>query len=97
MDAQTLNDAIVLSIKDSAIPRVDREKLIGAHGADQGAEIADRVEAIVREASSMPIEWGDMSLAEGVKDILARFSAIHPELSENALTEIGRCVGWQLR
>jgi len=52
---------------------------------------------IVREASSMPIEWGTMSLVEGVNDIMARFSATYPELSREALFQIGRCVGWLWR
>ncbi|SKS05554.1 Uncharacterised protein [Mycobacteroides abscessus subsp. abscessus] len=52
---------------------------------------------IVREAVAMPIDWGTMTLAEGVNDIMGRFSQKHPELSPQALEEIGRCVGWQLR
>lgn len=38
-----------------------------------------------------------MTLAEGVNDIISRFSVLHPELSPEALDQIGRCVGWQLR
>jgi hypothetical protein len=38
-----------------------------------------------------------MSLEEGVNDILQRFRCKHPELSDEALHEIGRCVGWNLR
>lgn len=59
--------------------------------------VFDEVMALVREAASMPIKWGSMSLVEGVNDIMARFSATHPELTREALFQIGRCVGWQLR
>ena len=45
----------------------------------------------------MPIEWGDMTLVQGVNDIMARYGKIHPELSVDALREIGRCVGWNWR
>lgn len=45
----------------------------------------------------MPIDWGTMTLAQGVNDIMARFSERYPELSAEALQEIGRCVGWQWR
>ncbi|MFA5708855.1 hypothetical protein [Mycolicibacterium sp.] len=97
VDAQTLDDAIVLSVKDSAIPHVDRQKLIDAYGAHSGGAIADRVDAFVRAAASMSIEWCDKSLADGVEDVLARFSGFHPDPSGAALAQIGRCVGWQLR
>lgn len=30
---------------------------------------------------SAPIEWGDMTLAEGVNDVMTRFGHKHPELS----------------
>lgn len=92
-----INDAIVLSISDSAVPRVDHKKLLDRYGAKDGSAIADRVLAIVKEAVAMPLEWGNMTLAQGVHDIMTRFSALHPDLSPQALWEIGRCVGWQLR
>ena len=96
-DANRINEAIVASIAESAIPRVDREKLIDLYGRTEGIAVADRVVGIVREAVAMPIEWGDMTLAEGVDDIMGRFSQLHPEISPEALEEIGRCVGWNLR
>ncbi|MEZ0049229.1 hypothetical protein ABIA30_000219 [Mycobacterium sp. MAA66] len=92
-----IGQAVVLSIQDSAIPRVDSSKLIEAYGEEAGKSLAHSVTALVKEAASMPIEWGDMSLAEGVEDIMKRFAQNHPELPADALTEIGRCVGWQLR
>lgn len=92
-----LNQAIVLSIADSAVPGVDRQKLLAHYGPDEGSIIANHVLAIVREAVAMPIEWADMTLAEGVEDIMTRFKHKHPELSPEALDAIGRCVGWQLR
>ncbi|OBB92288.1 hypothetical protein [Mycolicibacterium peregrinum] len=97
MNPDLINEAIVLSISDSAIPRVDREKLIDRYGQNDGRIIADQVLAIVKEAVAMPIEWGSMTLAQGVNDIMTRFSVLHPDLSPQALEEIGRCVGWQLR
>jgi len=97
MDADRLNEAIVASIGESAIPRVDRQKLIELYGESEGSAVADQVVEIVRKAVAMPIDWGDMTLAEGVNDIMGRFSDLHPELSPEALEEIGRCVGWNLR
>ncbi|MGX9789765.1 hypothetical protein [Mycobacterium sp. MMS18-G62] len=97
MDADRLNEAIVASIGVSAIPRVDRQELIDRYGESEGSTVADRVVEIVREAVAMPIDWGDMTLAEGVNDIMGRFSQLHRELSLEALEEIGRCVGWNLR
>lgn len=96
-DKSAISEAVVLSIQDSAIPRVDRSKLIDAYGEQAGDEFSRAVIALVREAASMPIDWGDMSLSEGVTDIMRRFGKNHPELSTDALREIGRCVGWQLR
>lgn len=97
MDADLLNQAIVTSIQDSAIPRVDLQKLTEIYGQAEGARLGDRVVGIVQEAVAMPIDWGTKTLAEGVNDIMGRFSQKHPELSPTALEEIGRCVGWQLR
>ncbi len=45
----------------------------------------------------MPIEWGTMSLVEGVNDLMARYGVMHPELTRDALFQIGRCVGWLWR
>lgn len=97
VSASVLNEAIVLSISESAVPGVKRDKILNAYGPIDGPEIVEEVMKIVREASSTPIEWGTMSLAEGVNDIMARFSVIHPELTRDALRQIGRCVGWLLR
>src|SRR5690348_2334023 len=87
-----LNEAIVASIEPSAIPRIDPEAILAMFGPDQGPAVVDQVKSLVREAVSMPIEWGDKTLVEGVRDILGRFHQLHPELSEPALREIGRIV-----
>lgn len=97
MDADTINTAVVAAIKDSPVPRIDESKVLDIFGAERGGVIVKEISALVREAVSMPIEWGDMNLEEGVTDILKRFHEIHPELSQEALHEIGRCVGWNLR
>ncbi|OAT66983.1 MULTISPECIES: hypothetical protein [Mycobacteroides] len=97
MNAALINEAIVTSIQDSAIPHVDLQKLTDRYGQDEGAKLGEQVVGIVHEAVAMPIDWGTKTLAEGVNDIMSRFSQKHPELSPDALEEIGRCVGWQLR
>ncbi|MDG5481313.1 hypothetical protein [Mycolicibacterium gadium] len=97
MDADRINEAIVTGIGETGIPRVDRQRLIDLYGESEGSVLAERVVAMVQEAVAMPIEWGDMTLAEGVNNIMGRFSQLHPELSPEALQEIGRCVGWNLR
>ena len=97
MDADTINAAVVTAIKDSAVPHIDKQKVVEAFGTVQADSLTERVTALVQEAVSMPIEWGDMTLAQGVNDILRRFHDKHPELSHEALHEIGRCVGWNLR
>ncbi|MGB6208407.1 hypothetical protein, partial [Mycobacterium sp.] len=73
------------------------DKVIEAFGPGQSEALITEISELVSEAVRMPIEWGDMTLQEGVNDILRRFHAKHPELSQEALHEIGRCVGWNLR
>lgn len=97
MDADAINAAVVAAIKGSRIPRIDKEKILEIFGTAQGEVLAAKVSELVREAVSMPIEWGNMTLEQGVNDILQRFHERHPELSREALHEIGRCVGWNLR
>ncbi|MGH3554046.1 MAG: hypothetical protein ACRDT5_15950 [Mycobacterium sp.] len=97
MDSEALNTAVVVAIKDSAVPRIDKEKVVEFFGTAQGEVLTAKISELVREAVGMPIEWGKMSLEEGVNDILQRFHDRHPELSQEALHEIGRCVGWNLR
>lgn len=97
VSADTLNEAIVESISGAAVPGVNQQKILDKYGPVDGPAVFDEVMKIVREAASMPIEWGTMSLVEGVGDIMARFNAMHPELTCDALSQIGRCVGWQLR
>ncbi|WP_082970972.1 hypothetical protein [Mycobacterium sp. E3298] len=97
MDTDDLNAAIVVAIADTAVPHVDKQRLTEAYGPEQGERLNAQVSDLVREAASMPIEWGSMTLKEGVDDILRRFHERHPELSPEALHEIGRCVGWNLR
>jgi hypothetical protein len=72
-------------------------KLIATFGEAEGEALNARISDLIREAVSMPIEWGNMTLEEGVNDILRRFHERHPDLSPEALREIGRCVGWNLR
>jgi hypothetical protein len=97
MDQDTVNAAIVIAIKDTAIPSIDSQKLLEVFGAAKGELLSAQISALVREAVAMPINWGNMTLAEGVNDILQRFHDRHPKLSREALHEIGRCVGWNLR
>jgi hypothetical protein len=97
MDPATINAAIIVAIGGTAVPHVDRHKLRKVYGAAQAESLIVRIDELVCEAASMPIEWGGMTLAEGVNDILRRFHEKHQELSEEALHEIGRCVGWNLR
>jgi hypothetical protein len=96
MDCKTINTAVIVAIKDSAVPHVDKEKLVEIFGNVQGEVLTAEISKLVREAVGMPIEWGNMTLGEGVDDILRRFSEKHPELLPEALHQIGRCVGWNL-
>lgn len=97
MDPAVVNAAIVVAISDTAVPHIDKEKLVEVYGQSQAESLIARVSELVHEAVSMPLERGDMTLAEGVNDILRRFHEKHLELSQEALHEIGRCVGWNLR
>lgn len=97
MDPETLNVAIIAAIKDTAVPHIDKQKISELFGAGQGEILSTQISDLVREAVSMPIEWGNMTLQEGVTDILQRFHKKYPELSPEAVHEIGRCVGWNLR
>jgi hypothetical protein len=97
MDVDTINAAILAAIKDTAVPGVDREKLSATFGEAEGEVLNVQISSLIREAVSMPIQWGNMTLEEGVNDILRRFHERHPDLSPEALHEIGRCVGWNLR
>lgn len=97
MEPEEINTAVVAGIKDSAVPRIDKDRILEVFGQDKGEGLFRIVSDLVHEAVRMPIEWGTMSLEEGVNDILVRFHGIHPELSQDALHEIGRCVGWNLR
>jgi hypothetical protein len=97
MHPDTINAAVVAAIKDTAVPSIDKEKLSEIFGPAEGELLSAQISELVREAVSMPIEWGTMTLEEGVNDILRRFHDRHPELSQEALHEIGRCVGWNLR
>ena len=97
MNDAELSRAIVEAIGDTAAPHVDTAKLLEIYGPETGEAVAAEVTALVREANAMPIEWGDMTLVQGVNDIMARFRALHPGLTVDALREIGRCVGWNWR
>jgi hypothetical protein len=97
MDPAAINAAIVVAIGDTAIPHIDEQKMLDVYGPAQAPSLIASVSALVHEAVAMPIEWGNMTLAEGVNDILRRFQEKHPDLSQEALHEIGRCVGWNLR
>jgi hypothetical protein len=97
VDSEAINKAIVVAIKDSAVPHIDKGKVVESFGSAQGEVLTAKISQLVREAVGMPIEWGNMTLEEGVNDILRRFHDRHPELSKEALHEIGRCVGWNLR
>lgn len=63
----------------------------------EGKLLAAYISGLVREAVGIPIEWENMTLAEGVNEILRLFHEKHPALSQEALHEIGRCVAWNLR
>lgn len=97
MDSDTMNAAVVAAIKDTAVPGIDRQKLSDMFGATQGELLGARISELIHEAVSMPIEWGNMTLSEGVNDIMQQFHEKHPDLSQEALREIGRCVGWNPR
>lgn len=97
MDPSVINAAIVVAISDTAVPHIDEQKMLEKYGPEQAKSLTARISELVREAVAMPVDWGNKTLAEGVNDILRRFHEKHPELSQEALHEIGRCVGWNLR
>jgi hypothetical protein len=92
-----LSIAIVEAIGHTAAPHADKAKLIEIYGDAEGGRIAAQVLALVAEANSLPIEWGEKTLEQAVNDIMSRFRKAHPGLSVEALREIGRCVGWNWR
>lgn len=96
MDSEAINAAIIAAIKDSAVPQIDKGRVVEEFGGAQGKVLIAKISKLAREAVDMPIEWGDMTLEEGVNDILQRFHERHPELSLEPLHQIGRCVGWNL-
>lgn len=97
MNDSELSRAIVEAIGHTAVPHVDKDRLIVVYGQRTGETVAADVLALVRQANAMPIEWGDMTLPQGVDDIMSRFRKLHPGLTADALCEIGRCVGWNWR
>jgi hypothetical protein len=97
MDDSEPSTAIVEAIGHTAVPHVDEARLVAIFGRETGAKVAADVLALVQQANAMPIEWGDMTLVQGVNNIMARFRELHPGLTVDALREIGRCVGWNWR
>jgi hypothetical protein len=97
MDPAAISAAIVEAIGDTAMPHVDRDKLLASYGQEQGTMLADEILALVQEASAIPIEWGDKTLVQGLNEVMSQFRQTHPGLTRDALREIGRCVGWSWR
>ncbi|ORA16871.1 hypothetical protein [Mycobacterium arosiense] len=97
MNPATINAAIVVAIGGTAIPHVDVQKMREVYGPSQAEALALRVSDLVQEAASMAIEWGDTTVVGSVNDLVRRFREKHQDLSGEALHEIGRCVGWNLR
>lgn len=97
MDSDEINVAVVVAISNTAVPHIDKDRILETFGREKGEVLSRTVSDLVQEAVSMPIEWGTMALEEGVADLLGRFHDMHPELSQDAVHEIGRCVGWNLR
>lgn len=92
-----INTAVIVAINGSTIPRIEKSRILEKFEAEEGELLAAQVSDLVREAVAMPVEWSGMTLREGVNHVLGRFHEKHPELSREALYEIGRCVGWNVR
>jgi hypothetical protein len=69
------------AIGQTPIPHVDRGRLIAIYGEESGAKLAEDVLTLVRQANAMPIEWADMTLVQGVNDVMSRFRKLHPGLT----------------
>lgn len=82
-----------MSMGQSAVPDIDRDKLLEACGSVYGPAVFDDVMTVVKEAASLPIEWRTMSLTDGIDDIMARFSVMHPETHTRGSFS-GRTVCW---
>jgi hypothetical protein len=61
MDSETVNRAVVAAIKDSAVPCIDKEKVVEIFGPAQGEMLTAKIFELVREAVGMPIEWGNIT------------------------------------
>jgi hypothetical protein len=57
-DPNAINVAIVAAIEAPEIPHVDKENVSEIFGTEQGEMPAPRVLELVREAVSIPLEWG---------------------------------------
>lgn len=91
MQADDVNRAVVVGIADSAVPGVDRARIVKELGGELGPQMADEVESLVREAAATPVEWETKSLRQVVEEVLEEVRRARPELSPDALHEISRC------
>jgi len=86
---ENLSAAIVLytAYGTALSPRQDREALPDAFGP-LGNNLLAEVEAILEEATTMPVDWHNHSLVSAGKMVRAKMHEMHPNLSAEALNAI---------
>jgi hypothetical protein len=79
------------------VPIESPERLNAAIGQAMVSEYQKRVENLLEELNSFQADWNSMDLIEATKVVRNEMSALHPELSDEALDALAWSFSWWWR
>lgn len=89
--SDSLSKAITLSLGfgEAIAPNRDANRIVREFGPAEGAVLVAKVQAILDELGTIPVDWSKHTLASAEQEVLAQMHARHPDLSEAALQALG--------
>ncbi len=99
IDKSEIDEAVIISMSKppNGYPHITDQRLEDKHGIERGSQLNDQVEALLREAMKIDVDWKSMSLTEGGHYAMRIMAQRHPELSAQALKLIGNHFTYQWR
>jgi hypothetical protein len=95
-----INEALVIytGFGKSSFPRARSNDLVARYGAEQGAELKERVLALLEELQQQPLADGDRRSKKSVTErAIEQLRPRHPELDETGLKALGWTFSFGLR
>ncbi|MEV4896459.1 hypothetical protein AB0K48_44580 [Nonomuraea sp. NPDC055795] len=96
---EPISQALIVYLSGGAgpWPRKDPAALAESLGPDQAAQVLPTLDALADEMLNIPVNWENHTLRSATAQAVAEMRTRHPDLTDEALHELGRYYSYNWR